>query len=71
MKIIIELKETNIRYPRLLKKLDDRPKTIYALGNIGNLNNKCIAIIGSRECTSYGKKNGTADSLLLCKKGDM
>ena len=53
MKIIIELKETNIRYPRLLKKLDDRPKTIYALGNIGNLNNKCIAIIGSRECTSY------------------
>ena len=69
MKIIIELKETNIRYPRLLKKLDDRPKTIYALGNIGNLNNKCIAIIGSRECTSYGKKMAQLIAYFYAKRG--
>lgn len=69
MKIIIELKETNTRYPRLLKNLDDRPKTIYALGNIENLNNKSIAIIGSRECTSYGKKMAQLISYFYAKRG--
>lgn len=69
MKIIIELKETNTRYPRLLKKLEDRPKTIYALGNIGNLSNKCIAIIGSRECTSYGKKMAQLIAYFYAKRG--
>lgn len=69
MKIIIELKETNTRYPRFLKNLDDRPKTIYALGNIENLNNKSIAIIGSRECTSYGKKMAQLISYFYAKRG--
>lgn len=52
-----------------MKNLDDKPKIIYALGNIDNLNKKCVAIIGSRECTSYGKKITQLISYFYAKKG--
>lgn len=68
-KIIIELKESDKRYPKLLQNLYDRPKSIYALGNIENLNKKSIAIIGSRECTSYGRKIAQLISYIYAKKG--
>ena len=42
-------------YPKLLKQIYDCPISIYVKGNIELLNHESIAIIGSRECSNYGK----------------
>ncbi len=42
-------------YPKSLKQIYDYPISIYVKGNIELLNNESIAIIGSRECSNYGK----------------
>ncbi|HJJ04297.1 MAG TPA: DNA-processing protein DprA [Clostridiaceae bacterium] len=43
-------------YPKKLKKIEDCPMYLYTKGNIELLNKKSIAIVGSRNCTSYGKE---------------
>lgn len=43
-------------FPVKLKKIDDPPTVIYTLGNIDCLNEKAIAVIGTREPTEYGAK---------------
>ena len=44
-------------YPQRLLKIKNFPTEIYALGNIELLNSKSIvAIVGSRDCTDYGRK---------------
>lgn len=42
-------------YPEKLKQINDYPMYLYAKGNLELLNKKSIAIVGSRNCTSYGK----------------
>ncbi len=42
-------------YPKSLKQIYDCPISIYVKGNIELLNHESIAIIGSRECSNYGK----------------
>ena len=49
--ISIEDKE----YPYLLKQIYNPPLCLYILGNREILNEICIAIVGSREATEYGK----------------
>ena len=45
------------KYPKRLLQIKDYPKKIYALGDINLLNKeKILAIVGSRECTEYGRK---------------
>ena len=55
-------------YPELLRKISDPPKKIYVLGNVSNLNSNSIAIIGSRRCTEYGRKNGINFGYNLAKE---
>lgn len=43
-------------YPDKLKNMYDSPVVLYVKGNYKILNNKAIAIIGSRNCTNYGKQ---------------
>lgn len=43
-------------YPDKLKNIYDSPVVLYVKGNYKILNNKAIAIIGSRNCTNYGKQ---------------
>lgn len=43
-------------YPQKLKNIYDSPVILYAKGNINLLNSDGIAIVGSRNCTNYGKK---------------
>lgn len=43
-------------YPQKLRNIYDPPVVLYAKGNIDILNGKSLAIIGSRECSEYGKK---------------
>lgn len=48
-------------FPTKLRKINDPPAVIYALGNINCLNEKAIAVIGTREPIDYGVK--VADNL--------
>ena len=42
-------------YPKLLAQIYDPPVVLYYKGSLGCLNNKCIAVVGSRKMTNYGK----------------
>lgn len=43
-------------YPLALKQLVDSPPVLYAIGDITLLRNPCVAIVGSRSATGYGKR---------------
>lgn len=51
---ILEL--TDREFPKKLKLIKDCPKNLYIEGECKNLNTNCIAVIGSRSCTEYGRK---------------
>ena len=42
-------------YPEQLKKIKDPPQQLYVKGNIENLKEHGIAVIGSRDCSNYGR----------------
>ncbi len=47
----------NLNYPKLLKKIKDAPKQLYYKGNWDNeIFENCLAVVGSRRMTSYGKQ---------------
>ena len=56
---MIKIKIEDNNYPKQLTKIDNPPKQLYLEGNIKLLNIPGIAIIGSRTCTSYGKRVAT------------
>lgn len=43
-------------YPARLRVIENAPKRIYVMGNVELLNNNIIAIVGSRNCTEYGRE---------------
>jgi len=43
-------------YPYLLKEIYDPPPLLYYQGDLGVLQNSCLAIVGSRRHTVYGKE---------------
>jgi DNA processing protein len=43
-------------YPVLLKQLVDPPPVLYALGRYSLLENCCVAMVGSRAATGYGRR---------------
>ena len=53
------LEITDKYYPEQLKNIKRPPKKLYVLGDETILNNKGIAIVGSRCCTEYGEKAAT------------
>ena len=50
--VTIEDKE----YPQTLKMINDYPMYLFTKGNTDLLNKKSIAMVGTRNCTDYGKK---------------
>ena len=52
---IKQIKIEDKNYPQKLKNIYMPPKVLYILGNEKILTNNAIAIIGCRDCTSYGK----------------
>lgn len=56
-------------YPKKLKEIINPPKLLYVEGNINNLNTNAISIIGSRNCSKYGKKWGKYFAEKLSKSG--
>ncbi|MCK5070812.1 MAG: DNA-processing protein DprA [Desulfocapsa sp.] len=52
------------RYPLSLKEISDPPQVFYVQGRIELLNSPCLAIVGSRAATAYGKRS----SFVLAKE---
>lgn len=67
-----EIKVININdklYPEKLRQIYDPPVVLFAKGNIKLLNEKGIAIVGSREASEYGLKQAYHLSFDLAKNG--
>ena len=45
----------NDAYPMLLKETDSPPLILYCKGNTDLLNSDCLAVVGTRRATNYGK----------------
>ena len=43
------------KYPELLREIDSPPLILYCKGNIDLLNTDCLAVVGTRRATNYGK----------------
>lgn len=71
------LKEQNITaltlfsndYPNLLKEIDYPPLVLYCKGDISLLNSKCLAIVGTRRPTRYGRETTYMFSSNLARSG--
>src|SRR5690606_12878490 len=47
---------TDDNYPSRLRQVNDAPTMLYARGNMDLENPKTVAIVGTRQCTAYGKE---------------
>jgi DNA processing protein len=64
---VLKLSENN--YPDLLKKIYDPPKELYVRGDANILNSRCIAMVGTRIATNYGKGAAKRLAYDLSKNG--
>ncbi len=53
---IVIIKIEDKEYPEQLKAIKNPPKQLYVRGNIQNLKENGIAVIGTRNCLNYGRK---------------
>ena len=67
--VIEEISIENKMYPEQLRNIYNPPIKLYALGNVTILNQKGIAVVGSRKATEYGKKVALKISKELSEKG--
>lgn len=68
----MEIEEINYKdklYPENLKRINDPPKKLYIIGNKEILNEKGIAIVGSRDCTKEGYENAKIFAANIAKQG--
>lgn len=54
-KQILKVEKHEEAYPRLLKTIKDPPESLHYIGDISLCKEPCIAIVGSRKSTAYGK----------------
>lgn len=69
MQDYIELEINDEMYPIKLRDIKNAPKKLYMQGNLDLLKNTLVAIVGSRECTSYGFKEAYEFAKELSKQG--
>ena len=62
------IKCTDNNYPQKLNNIQNKPIVLYAKGNLKNINNESVAIVGSRMASIYGKKNAYYFSYELAKR---
>jgi len=46
----------DINYPRLLKEIHNHPFLLYYKGDLNNISEETIAVVGSRKITNYGRQ---------------
>lgn len=56
-------------YSKLLKEIDNPPLLLYAKGDVSLLNSTCVAIVGTRRASRYGKDVTEQFSSALAKSG--
>ena len=62
------VKYTDDEYPQKLNNIQNKPIVLYMKGNLENINNESVAIVGSRMASLYGKKNAYYFSYELAKR---
>lgn len=56
-------------YPQLLREIPDPPVVLYCLGNTDLLQSVCVAMVGSRSATSYGRRVARSFAEGLSREG--
>jgi len=67
-----EIKKIEIesdKYPQLLRQIYNPPKQLYVVGNVENLNLNCVTIVGTRFCSSKGRRITKHIAYELAKSG--
>ncbi|MCM1289250.1 MAG: DNA-processing protein DprA [Corallococcus sp.] len=53
-------------FPDLLKEIDDPPYILFYRGNVDLLSSHCLAVVGTRKVSSYGRRIATDFTDILC-----
>src|SRR5207244_6814945 len=61
--------ESNVCYSDLLAHIFDPPHLLYVKGSLIPEDAKAVAIVGSRQCTSYGRRTAERLATGLAHKG--
>ena len=56
-------------YPPLLQEIKDHPKTLYYIGRAELLKERCVAVVGSRTTTGYGRTTAESIAKALARSG--
>lgn len=59
----------DVRYPSLLKEMTDPPLVLYVRGSVACLQQPQVALVGSRQASSYGKDNAFHFAQALAAQG--
>ena len=69
MNKIYEINKNDKEFPQKLLKMQKCPSKLYVMGNVKQLNNKCVAMVGSRDSTPYGEYYASNFAKVLSKSG--
>lgn len=56
-------------YPSLLREIPDPPYVLYYAGKLDCLKNPCVAVVGTRAPSDYGRNMASAIAQGLCREG--
>lgn len=66
---VTEIAQNDAAYPELLRHIHEPPQKLYVRGTLPADDAPCVAIVGSRKCTAYGKQVAYDLSFALAKAG--
>lgn len=69
MNKVYEINKNDKDFPQNLIKIQKCPQKLYVIGNVKLLNNKCVAMVGSRDSTPYGEYYASNFAKALSKAG--
>lgn len=69
MNKIYEINRNDKNFPQNLLKIQKCPQKLYVMGNVKILNNKSVAMVGSRDSTPYGEYYASNFAKALSKAG--
>lgn len=53
---ITPIASTDDLYPPLLREANDYPHVLYVMGDPQTLSRRCVSVVGTRRCTTYGER---------------
>ena len=57
------------QYPDMLREIPDFPKQLYCKGNTEILGKRCVAVVGSRNTTTYGRSTAVRFAGAIAEAG--